>query len=160
MAPDTDLRRRKCRECVVDYRTGGCPGRDEMDVGVRSCSCGVAEKKSATRTAHSIADRTHAKSEPYAVWNSALQGCACARMVHRYPWIVQFGFRGVAYILSDPKRAAQGAKLASYSASVASESFSERSLVRSPQLVSQSAVSPRSEVSVSSTVLSPHQIDA
>jgi hypothetical protein len=32
---------------VIDGRTYGASGRDEKDVGVRSCSCGVAEKKSA-----------------------------------------------------------------------------------------------------------------
>ena len=47
LAPDTDRLRRRIREIVIDYRTDGCAGRDEMDVGVRSCSCGVAEKKSA-----------------------------------------------------------------------------------------------------------------
>jgi hypothetical protein len=47
LAPDTDRLRRRIREVVIDYRTDGCAGRDEMDVGVRSCSCGVAEKKSA-----------------------------------------------------------------------------------------------------------------
>jgi hypothetical protein len=46
LAPDTDRLRRRIR-VVIDYRTDGCAGRDEMDVGVRSCSCGVAEKKSA-----------------------------------------------------------------------------------------------------------------
>jgi len=30
------------RECWVDCRTDGTSGRDEKDVGVRSCSCGVA----------------------------------------------------------------------------------------------------------------------
>jgi hypothetical protein len=47
LARDTDRLRRRIREVVIDYRTDGCAGRDEMDVGVRSCSCGVAEKKSA-----------------------------------------------------------------------------------------------------------------
>jgi hypothetical protein len=49
LAPDTDLRRRTIQECSVDCRTDVVPGRDEKDVGVRSCSCGVAEKKSAAR---------------------------------------------------------------------------------------------------------------
>jgi hypothetical protein len=47
LAPDTDRLRRRIREVVIDCRTDGCAGRDETDVGVRSCSCGVAEKKSA-----------------------------------------------------------------------------------------------------------------
>jgi hypothetical protein len=42
LAPDTDLHHRTIRECWVDYRTDGTSGRDEKDVGVRSCSCGVA----------------------------------------------------------------------------------------------------------------------
>ena len=49
LAPDTDLHHRTIRECWVDGRTDGTSGRDEKDVGVRSCSCGVAEKKSAAR---------------------------------------------------------------------------------------------------------------
>jgi hypothetical protein len=52
LAPDTDRHHRRIRERVVDCRTDGCAGRDEKDVGVRSCSCGVAEKKSGTRMAH------------------------------------------------------------------------------------------------------------
>ena len=50
----TDLRHRTIRgwECVVDDRTDGTSGRDEKDVGVHSCNCGVAEKKRATRMAH------------------------------------------------------------------------------------------------------------
>ena len=54
LAPDTDLHHRRIRrvEFVVDCRTDGTSGRDEKDVGVRSCSCGVAEKKSAARMAH------------------------------------------------------------------------------------------------------------
>ncbi len=39
-------------ECEIDDRTDGTCGRDEKDVGVHSCNCGVAEKKSATRMAH------------------------------------------------------------------------------------------------------------
>lgn len=42
LAPDTDLHHRTIRECWVDCRTDGTSGRDEKDVGVRSCSCGVA----------------------------------------------------------------------------------------------------------------------
>lgn len=41
-APDTDRHHRRIREIVVDCRADGCAGRDEKDVGVRSCSCGVA----------------------------------------------------------------------------------------------------------------------
>jgi hypothetical protein len=37
-------------EYVID-RTDEASGRDEKDVGVRSCNCGVAEKKRATRMA-------------------------------------------------------------------------------------------------------------
>ena len=49
----TDLRHRtiRGREFVVDDRTNEASGRDEKDVGVHSCNCGVAEK-SATRLAH------------------------------------------------------------------------------------------------------------
>jgi len=39
-------------ECVIGDRTDGTSGRDEKDVGVRSCNCGVAEKKRAARMAH------------------------------------------------------------------------------------------------------------
>ena len=54
MAPGTDLHHRRIRrvECVIDVRTDETFGRDEKDVGVRSCNCGVAEKKSAARMAH------------------------------------------------------------------------------------------------------------
>jgi hypothetical protein len=52
LAPDTDRHHRRIRERLVDCRTDGCAGRDEKDVGVLSCSCGVAEKKSAARMAH------------------------------------------------------------------------------------------------------------
>ena len=54
LAPGTDLRHRRIRrvETVIDGRTDGTYGRDEKDVGVRSCNCGVAEKKRATRMAH------------------------------------------------------------------------------------------------------------
>ena len=53
-APDTDLHHCRIRrvEFVVDCRTDESSGRDEKDVDVRSCSCGVAEKKSAARMAH------------------------------------------------------------------------------------------------------------
>ena len=54
LAPGTDLHRRRIRrvECVIGDRTDGTSGRDEKDVGVRSCNCGVAEKKRAARMAH------------------------------------------------------------------------------------------------------------
>jgi len=57
----TDLRRRtiRKRECVVGDRTNEASGRDEKDVGVHSCNCGVAEK-SAARWLTCAADRTHA----------------------------------------------------------------------------------------------------
>jgi hypothetical protein len=56
-APGTDLHRCRIRrvEFVVDYRKDVTSGRDEKDVDVRSCSCGVAEKKSATRWLSCIA---------------------------------------------------------------------------------------------------------
>jgi hypothetical protein len=38
--------------CVIDVRTDETFGRDEKDVGVHSCNCGVAEKKRAARMAH------------------------------------------------------------------------------------------------------------
>jgi len=37
---------------MVDGRTDETSGRDEKDVGVHSCNCGVAEKKRAARMAH------------------------------------------------------------------------------------------------------------
>ena len=60
---DTDLRRRMIREreFVADDRTDETSGRDEKDVGVHSCNCGVAEK-SATRMATRIAVKTHASA--------------------------------------------------------------------------------------------------
>src|SRR3954462_12040792 len=53
LAPGTDLLHRRIRrvELVID-RTDEASGRDEKDVGVRSCNCGVAEKKRAARVAH------------------------------------------------------------------------------------------------------------
>ena len=45
LAPDTDLHHRTIQKSVVDCRTDGVPGRDEKDVGVRSCGCGVARRK-------------------------------------------------------------------------------------------------------------------
>ena len=53
--PGTDPRRRKIRqrEYVVDDRTDETSGRDEKDVGVHSCNCGVAET-SAARMAHAF----------------------------------------------------------------------------------------------------------
>jgi hypothetical protein len=75
LAPDTDRHHRRIRERVVDYRTDGYAGRDEMDVGVRSCSCGVAEKKSAaTRMAHGDRGRNSREIRNlHSVWNGALQ---------------------------------------------------------------------------------------
>jgi hypothetical protein len=63
LARDTDLHHRTIREYQVDYRTDGASGRDEKDVGVRSCSlwCGRKEKcyfEWLTGTA----GQTHAKS--------------------------------------------------------------------------------------------------
>jgi hypothetical protein len=55
LAPDTELHHRTIRECWVDCRTDGTSGRDEKDVGVRSCSCGVAvwlRRKVLLRMAH------------------------------------------------------------------------------------------------------------
>jgi len=82
LAPDTDLHHRTIRECWVDCRTDGTSGRDEKDVGVRSCSCGVAEKKSAARMAHG--DRGENSREirnPILFGMARYQGCARARMV-------------------------------------------------------------------------------
>jgi len=73
LAPDTDLHHRTIRECLVDYRTDGASGRDEKDVGVRSCSCGVAEKKSATSNgSRGPRGKLTRNPEPYSVWNGAL----------------------------------------------------------------------------------------
>src|SRR6266550_5444058 len=59
----TDLRHRTIRrkEFLVDDRTDETSGRDEKDVGVHSCNCGVAEK-SAARWLTCIAVGTHAKT--------------------------------------------------------------------------------------------------
>jgi hypothetical protein len=65
LAPDTDLHHRTIRECWVDYRTDGASGRDEKDVGVRSCSCGVAvwlRRKVLLEWLTGTAGKTHAKS--------------------------------------------------------------------------------------------------
>lgn len=53
--PGTDPRRRKIRqrEYVVGDRTDETSGRDEKDVGVHSCNCGVAGT-SAARMAHAF----------------------------------------------------------------------------------------------------------
>src|SRR5207237_9833037 len=76
---DTDLRRRmiRRRECVVGDRTNEASGRDEKDVGVHSCNCGVAEK-SAARWLTCIAVETHAKTGTLFCmeWRAAmLRGC-------------------------------------------------------------------------------------
>ncbi len=72
LAPDTDLHHRTIRECLVDYRTDGASGRDEKDVGVRSCSCGVAEKKSATSNgSRGPRGKLTRNPEPYSVWKVA-----------------------------------------------------------------------------------------
>ena len=72
LAPDTDLHHRTIRECWVDYRTDGASGRDEKDVGVRSCSCGVAEKKSATSNgSRGPRGKLTRNREPYSVWKVA-----------------------------------------------------------------------------------------
>jgi hypothetical protein len=72
LAPDTDLHHRMIRECWVDCRTDGASGRDEKDVGVRSCSCGVAEKKSATwNGSRGPRGKLTRNPEPYSVWKVA-----------------------------------------------------------------------------------------
>jgi len=72
LAPDTDRHHRMIRECWVDYRTDGASGRDEKDVGVRSCSCGVAEKKSATSNgSRGPRGKLTRNPEPYSVWKVA-----------------------------------------------------------------------------------------
>ena len=82
LAPDTDLHHRMIRECWVDCRTDGTSGRDEKDVGVRSCSCGVAEKKSATRMAHGARGANSREfRNPILFGMARHQGCARARMV-------------------------------------------------------------------------------
>jgi len=65
LAPDTDLHHRMIRECWVDCRTDGTSGRDEKDVGVRSCSCGVAvwlRRKVLLEWLTGTAGQTHANS--------------------------------------------------------------------------------------------------
>jgi hypothetical protein len=85
LAPDTDLHHRMIRECWVDCRTDGTSGRDEKDVGVRSCSCGVAvwlRRKVLLRMAHG--DRGANSREfrnPILFGVARQQGCARTRMV-------------------------------------------------------------------------------
>src|SRR4051794_38627985 len=91
LAPGTDLRHRRIRrvELVID-RTDEASGRDEKDVGVRSCNCGVAEKKRAASNGSRVSrSRLTRRPEPYSVWNGALLGCAGARMVLSAAAIVQ-----------------------------------------------------------------------
>jgi hypothetical protein len=96
LAPDTDRHHRRIRERVVDCWTDGCAGRDEKDVGVRSCSCGVAEKKSATEWLTGTADITHAKSGTFILFGMARYGsCARARMVLSPVAIVQQHVNGM-----------------------------------------------------------------
>jgi hypothetical protein len=72
LGPDTDRYHRRIREKLVDCRTDGCAGRDEKDVGVvRSCSCGVAEKKSAARWLTGTRTELTRNPEPYSVWKCA-----------------------------------------------------------------------------------------
>ena len=82
---------------MVDYRTDGCAGRDEKDVGVRSCSCGVAEKKSAaTRWLTGTAEEIHAKSGTFILFGMArYKSCARARMVLSTVGIVQQQVNGM-----------------------------------------------------------------
>jgi hypothetical protein len=90
---------------VVDCRTDGCAGCDEKDVGVRSCSCGVAEKKSAARMAHG--DRGHNSRE---IRNLILFGmaryksCARTRMVLSIAGIVQQQLNGTVQPMYCPAR--------------------------------------------------------
>lgn len=96
-APGTDLHHCRIRrvEFVVDRRKDETSGRDEKDVDVRSCSCGVAEKKSAARMAHVHRGLKLTRlPEPYSVWNGALLGCAGARMVLSTAGIVQQQLNG------------------------------------------------------------------
>jgi hypothetical protein len=82
-------------EFVADCRTDETSGRDEKDVDVRSCSCGVAEKKSAARMAHAHRGLKLTRlPEPYSIWNGALLGCAGARMVLSTAGIVQQQLNG------------------------------------------------------------------
>jgi hypothetical protein len=85
LAPDTDLHRRMIRECRVDCRTDGTSGRDEKDVGVRSCSCGVAvwlRRKVLLERLTGTAGKTHAKSGAlFCLEVARYQRCARARMV-------------------------------------------------------------------------------
>ena len=82
-------------EFVVDCRKDETSGRDEKDVDVHSCSCGVAEKKSAARMAHvHRGSKLTRLPEPYSVWNGALLGCAGARMVLWTAGLVQQQLNG------------------------------------------------------------------
>jgi len=49
-------------EFVIDGRTDETSGRDEKDVGVHSCNCGVAEKKVLLEWLTRSAGSTHANA--------------------------------------------------------------------------------------------------
>jgi hypothetical protein len=93
LAPDTDQHRRRIRERVVDCRADGCAGRDEKDVGVRSCSCGVAvwlRRKVLLEWLTGTAGMTHAKSGTlFCLERARYESCARARMVLSTAGIVQ-----------------------------------------------------------------------
>ena len=93
LAPDTGLRRRMIRrraDFVVDDRTDETSGRDEKDVGVHSCNCGVAEK-SATRMAHAYRGKNSREDR-----NPILYGMARYR-----PALVQEWYYGLSQLSSN-----------------------------------------------------------
>jgi hypothetical protein len=82
LAPDTDRYLRRIREKKVDCRTDGAGGRDEMDVGVRSCGCGVAgEEKCCLNGSRGPRGTLTRIPEPDSVRKACRYGYARARMV-------------------------------------------------------------------------------
>ena len=115
LAPDTDRRHRRIRERLVDCRADGCAGRDEKDVGVvRSCSCGVAEKKSAALNgSRGPRSKLTRNPEPDSVWNGAPERAALVQ--EWYYATVQLSSNNVmlcagAWLVQTEMRTADGSK--------------------------------------------------
>jgi hypothetical protein len=106
LAPDTDRHHRRIREKVVGCRTDGCAGRDEKDVGVRSCSCGVAvwlRRKVLLEWLTGTADITHGEIRNLILFGMArYESCARARMVLSIAGIVQQHLNGMVPYVECP----------------------------------------------------------